>query len=201
MKKMRDTTIILCLVMMPASLCMLGCSTKVVVTSGMHNLAGKNVAVIDTGHSEEKIDSLTLVWNSGSHEMDCTPLIEEHIMENALYDIVDRSEINSILDEKKLSTTDLIQSEQVCEAAKIIGADGIVFVESEQKWWWVMGVVLDYSECKVRIVDVETGKCIATGRSKRTLPCPITGYWYLFDFPGGMAKSIVEEMTKQMKAE
>ena len=175
-----------------------GCSTKVSMSKQGTDLLGKNIAVISTERTEyNRITDFYMIFVLGEHKLDMAPRLEESMINADMFNIVDRSHINKILEEKKLMATDLADTGNVIEVGKLAGVDAIMTVQSAHWWWWLVPGAANIMECSVRIIDVNTGNVVGTANSKYTLPTLIAGWWWMFDFPGDIADEITAEMKSK----
>jgi len=179
-----------------------GCSTTVSVHPDADITPDKTIAVIDIGHiSKPKITDFYVLGALADLPLNAAPAIEERLLFSGMCRIADRSQINKILQEKKLSETELVNTGKAIEVGKLAGVDTIMTVESKGKAIWICGLGLDIAEANVRVIDVHSGTVIAAMRGKRRYPFILCGYWFLMDPDEGLADSFIDKFEQQLKPE
>jgi curli biogenesis system outer membrane secretion channel CsgG len=96
------------------------------------------------------------VMNNGESLSD---IFTTEMMKLPLFDYVERSQIRKILEEKKLSITDLMRDKSVSDIGKLLGVDAVIVGKVNQldAWvntWGMSGCTVSFS---TRMVDTNTG--------------------------------------------
>ena len=179
-----------------------GCSTTVSVHPDANISPDKTIAVIDIGHIPKwKLTDFFVLGALVDLPLNAAPAIEERLLFSGMCRIADRSQINKILQEKRLSETELVNTGNAIEVGKLAGVNAIMTVESKAKTIFACGFALDIAEANVRVIDVHSGTVIAAMRGKRRYPWFLCGYWFLMDPDEGLAESFVDKFEQQLKPE
>ena len=107
--------------------------------------------------------------------------------------IVERNQMNDLLDEQKLQMSGVIDSSTASEIGKILGADAVVIgsVSDYANWTAVLvpGSTVSFS---MRMIDVETGKVITSGSITK-----VKEFTVAFENAQNLARLLVAEIGQQ----
>jgi len=175
-----------------------GCSTSVSVSKDVANLNDKTLAVINTGHTEFEFTHFYLLVVLAKNDCNAASAIEERLVGANLCRIVDRNNLDKILEEKRLTESDLIDANVAITVGKLAGLDTLLTVKSESTGFWFFGLSGDQFNCAVRLIDVSNGQIIASGRTKRFYPSLLYPYFDALDVNGSLAKAITSRLKKEV---
>ncbi len=94
--------------------------------------------------------------------------------------LIERTRLESVLKEHELSLSGATDTETAKEIGKILGIDGIIFLDAyPMVSSWVFPFQWDVASCNARLVDIETGEIVFLGKSsfKSFSILPIIPFW------------------------
>ena len=190
-----------CLLLFSLLLLVPACSSNVVVSPKAMSFSKKKVAVINTGNTVEvPFKSFFLIGGTYDNAMDATPYVRNNLMASGLYEVITREHLESILEEHKLSATDMIAPNRAAEIGKLAGLDAIVFVKSERPGIWIFPFFDEWGVGSVEMIDVSTGSVMWSGVAKQHFFMIVPLFYdVFFDSGEWCADTIVNEVNSKIK--
>ena len=174
------------------------CSTNVSLHPNAHYSPDMIVAIVDVEHTPAlKFDFFYLIGGSGELPCNVAPVLEEKIIDQGFFNVADRSQIDKILEEQKLQSSDLMNPATAVEIGKLAGLDAVMTVRSIGKFNSVI-YNGDSFECNARLIDCKTGLVIGSLNSHRLCLSLIVPWWPLVDNNNWLASKIATGLEKEI---
>lgn len=127
---------------------------SVTVIAVFLNGCGFNRIHINKSYKDTRVKNITILPQSaGADEKEADELCSSLL--SAGFNVIERKHVNSVLEEQKLSLTGLLEKQNYRDIGKLANADAIVMVS------------VVFMRTNIRVIDVETGAVIASGKAHR----------------------------------
>lgn len=144
-----------------------GCTTCDLRTAPLaRSYRGKNVAVIDMSSGRRdgvKCDGISVTWDTSNPD-EMTRAIERAMTGSTIYNIVDRSKLESVIAEQDLQKSMLVDPETAARAGKLAGLNSIVLVRPKGYCKLILLALYVSKTAQVRMIDVETASVVWSGQ-------------------------------------
>lgn len=181
-----------------------GCvSATVALSPDAAAFDGKRIAVFDVSETKRR-----LIWTIGiagevrfrqSEEM--LQSLEQAFIEHGLFQILDRSQVMALVEDKNLSVPPRPSTQDAVKLARMAGLDGVVILDFHGEFSWATLFVDENYRATAKLIDVNTGRQIwsarASYRYSTVIPFPMSRTFTKGAF-ASMADEIAEELREQI---
>ena len=174
------------------------CSTDVSLHPNAHYSPDMTIAIVDVEHTTFKLEKFYLVVGIARLPCNVAPKLEGKIIKQGFFNVADRSQIATILEEQKLQNSDMMDPATAVEVGKLAGLDAIMTVKSVGVGMDSILYCSDSFECNARLIDCKTGHVIGSLSSRRVCPSIFLGWWPLADNNNWLASKIATELENQL---
>ena len=181
-----------------------GCvSATVALSPDAAAFDGKRIAVFDVSETKRR-----LIWTIGiagevrfrqSEEM--LQSLEQAFIEHGLFQILDRSQVMALVEDKNLSVPPRPSTQDAVKLARMAGLDGVVILDFHGEFSWATLFVDENYRATAKLIDVNTGRQIWSARARyyyfTVIPFPMSRTFTKGAF-ASMADEIAEELREQI---
>ncbi len=123
------------------------------------------------------------------------------LMSTGKFRVIERARLEKVLNEHEILLSGLIamDSETAKKVGKLVGIDGIIFVETKSEGGWVFPCIFGFSEMSARLVDIKSGEVVMSANADANgfSIIPVVPFWV--NPPKVLANKIASKVKKYYK--